>query len=202
MTYKFEKIDKIVKIVPLVSVFSKMTVKRLKQEALPNMAPNMCHMNCYGLALWFKDHGIKVDIVQGYITLNERAPFLAARMGVKLESDKPHLKGNAPVMHSFLRFNGKYFDPTIETLFGMNMVSAYDYTAKRVFDYDTLNEYVRMQCSKFNHVIFTDTLEGISYRYRGAEEITLDWGHLDNEGNYVEPKTDPMAVIKELEIAS
>lgn len=202
MTYDFEKINKVVEITPIGKIFSQITLKKFRKDMKDVIQPNRCFYNAMVACAWFKKRGLDVKCVDGYLNPNEYAEVICAKYGIALNSTKHPRLNEGNMAHRFLVYNGKYFCPTLEFLFGMEWVRGYDYTALRIFTLETLIDYADMLNEKFSTDKYpVSTVDGRTFLDTDEGDITLDWGHIDDDGNYVEPEIDPIVIWKKYAVS-
>ena len=155
--------------------------------------PNQCFTNAIVAAQWFNQNGFYVEVVDGWYFPNDNGVEACERMGAKMFSEKHPRLNDAPSEHRFCKKGDKFFDPTLELLFGFNCTTWMDYTAARLFDYEELIDYMQEIKDTFNGDFYhnSSTLTGCTYFYDGEKDIPIYWGHIGEDGYFVKPQINP-----------
>ncbi len=200
MKYNFSKIDETVKIVPMGALFCKRIMDRLRKKCKGVIMPNQCFFNALVVAGWLREWGFDVEVVEGMQSQNDNYIALSRKLGLKEESDREHLKNQAPIAHRWLRKGDKYFDPTVELLFGMEFVRSFDYNAKRIYDNQELIRYAGEIRDTFgvDEVHFVSSITGTTFYYDGDNDIPVHWGYINDDGEYVAPEQNPYELFTAL----
>ena len=193
MKFNYTILNEPVTIVPMRSLFCKRIMDRFAKRCKGVFKPNLCYYNALVAARWLKEWGFDVEVVDGVLTTNDNYPLLCKKMGLAEESRYPHLQNNAPIGHRWCKKGNRYFDPTIEGLFGMEYVRAFDYKGMRVFDDQTLIAFANTIRSTFRseQIRFVSSISGCTYKYDGKHETLINWGYIDDNGNYIAPEKNP-----------
>lgn len=189
--YTFERVDKVVKISPMSTLFCKRIMDRFRKEMKSNILPNNCYMNAILAAAWLRERGFDIEIVEGEMIRNEQAEKIAKRCGMVFESKKHQRLNEAPTEHRFLRKNGKYFDPTLEIIASQGFSDAFDYKAIRVYSYEDISDFTYTTFEDYGELHFHNSISGLTYVYKGEEDIPLKWSYINEEGNIVKPNYNP-----------
>ncbi len=195
MNYNFKTIDTAVSISPMKTLFCKRIMDSFKKDMPGVIQPNRCFSNALIAAQWFREKGFDVEVVEGYMDKNNYAFEYARRMGISVYSEKHSRLNTEPVEHRFCKKGDKYFDPTIEFLFGFDMVKCFDYAGKRIYDYETLIDFAMRTEKDYGRIHFHSSISGLSYAYVGEKNIPIYWGHIDDNGEYVSPDSNPFDIF-------
>ena len=103
-----------------------------------------------------------------------------------------------PLEHRWCKKGEKYFDPTLEYLFGFEITKTWDYDAMRIYDADTLMDYALEINDRFGEMKFCDSIAGLSYAYVGNEDVPINWGYINENYEYVAPERNPVELRAEL----
>ena len=169
MRYVFEKVDSVVKISPMSTLFCKRIMDRLRKEIGRIILPDQCYQNAVVVSSWLAEMGFDVEIVEGEF---------------KTDTGKT-------IEHRFCRKGGKYFDPTIELLYGFVSTASVEYKAIRVYDIDVIVDFTAQTLNDYGQVHFHSSITGLSYVYKGDEDIPLVWNYIDDNGEIVKPEYNP-----------
>lgn len=184
MNYPFKTINAIIAITPMGKIFKSLTISRFKKDMLGRIRSNHCYENALLAAQWFIEHGYEVSIVDGFINANDYAFEYAAKHGIEVYS-KTNEESNQGSPHRFLFYNGYYFDVTIETLFGVEMLRTNTYTAYRQYEFGAiLHFYMDMQ-KLYGELYFADTITGKRHTYVDGECIRFYYDTINENGEYV-----------------
>lgn len=191
MRYEFEKVDEAVKVVPMSTLFCKRIMNRFRKEMVGKIIPNNCYQNAVIAAKWLNERGFDVEIVEGEMTANDYAEKIAAQYGMTVNSQKHQYLNEAPLEHRFCRKGDKYFDPTFEIIAPQGFNKGFDYKAIRVYDVDDIIDFAVDTLMEYGEIHFHNSISGLTYVYKGNEDIPLFWGRINEEGEVEKPNYNP-----------
>ena len=184
--YLFDTVNEKVQITPMSHLFCDRIMRKFNSVMRDVIQPNQCFMNAAIAADFFANEGFYVEVVEGYTLLNDYASKFAEKYGVSLYKENSH---SELIEHRWCKKGDKYFDVTIEFLFGWEMVKIMDYTAQRVYDYEDLIDFAALIGKEYygdKKLKFVDSIKGVSYLYDGDKDIPIYWGYINDEGKFVE----------------
>lgn len=196
--YYFDSVNEQVSITPMKHLFCERIMRYFKNNMTGVIQPNQCFANAIVAAEWFSEKGFDIEVVEGHMVPNNYCFENAGRMGYKVHSEKHPRLNTEPLEHRFCKKGDKYFDPTIEFLFGFERVKMFDYTARRIYDYETLIAFAMRTKEDYGTLHFHSSISGLSYVYVGEKDIPIYWGHIDENGDYISPRKNPFEVMKAL----
>ena len=191
MKYTFETINETVKISPMSTLFCKRIMDRFRKEMTGKILPNNCYMNAVMAAAWLRERGFDIEIVEGELTANAYAEKIVAQYGMTVNSQKHQYLNNAPIEHRFLRKGDKYFDPTFEITTPQGFNKGFDYKANRVYSYEDISDFTYTTIEDYGQIHFHNSISGLTYVYKGDEDIPLLWSYIDENGELVKPDYNP-----------
>ena len=164
--YEFETINSTITMTPMRKLFSGITTSRFRGDMQGMILPNRCYRNALIAAEWFKSRGIKVEVVDGYVftdTMNKE-------------------DGST---HRFLKYGDKYFDPTLEYLFGLQHLDGLNFFAVRSYEYETIRRFYADMHSVYGELYFSDTFSGIGKFYYDGFMYEFETDIIGENGEYV-----------------
>lgn len=192
MKIEFEKVNEDVKVNPMGTLFCKRVMDRFRKEMVNKIKPCCCYENAVIAAEWLIERGFDIEIVEGQYKPNEYGEKLARREINSYVSEHPTLGAMEYDGHRFCRKGDKYFDPTTEILLGVEGLKLYDYRALRIYDIDDIIDFAEEITLKDYGVLhFTDSITGLTYVYKGKDDVPLFWGCIDDNGVVVKPDYNP-----------
>lgn len=199
MKFNFKSIDECVEIVSMNRIFDRKTMECFRRAMKNRIMPDQCFTNAIMAACWFKERGFDVKTVDGCMYPNEYGERAAAARNIPYYSSKYDRLNNNPLEHRFCVFNGKYFDPTIEFLFGFEPTKWCDYEVYRIFEPQVLIDLAFELKNRFGEYHFFYTETGVTYFYaENDQEIPIHWGYVNENGDYIPPKENPVKFRDEL----
>lgn len=187
MEYQFDVINEQVKISPMRSLFCERIIKSFARGV--DIKPNCCFTNAVITAEWFQEHGFDVEVAEGRL--------VAKSQELLLPSQKVRLNTN-PIEHRWCKKGEKYFDPTIECLYGYEMTKTWNYDAIRLYESSTLRDYAEEIERRYGVLKFCDSISGFTYAWVGNEDVPINWGRISDSFDYVVPEENPVFVRDEL----
>lgn len=185
--FPFTPINKSVSITPMSNLFCARVRERFKRDMSGIILPFQCFKNAVLSAEWFQQHGFDdVEVVDGYYSENRKALEKFARVhNITLSNAAPCINDE----HRFLRRGDRYFDTTLEFLFGFEFARCYEYLACRAFEPSVIAAYSVMAARANNldtEFEWASSMEGKSYRYlESGEDIPMYWGRISEDFNFV-----------------
>ena len=174
------------------TLFCKRVMDGFRREMRGKILPNNCYVNAVIAAKWLQERGFDVEIVEGVMTVNDKAEAIAKKYGCSgVRSQKHDYLNEAPLEHRFCRKGDKYFDPTMDFLYGFGFAQGFDYKAIRVYDVDTIITFALQSKETYGEVHFHNSINGLTYVYKGEEDIPLIWYYIDDDGYLVMPDYNP-----------
>lgn len=195
--FKFEPINEQVKIVPMSTLFCKRVMDRFRKAMTGIIRENCCFTNAVIAAKWFQEQGFDVDVAEGSFHFNDYAWTICKKYGLQMYSQTHEYMNNGPQDHRFCRKGDKYFDPTLEFIFGFEWTKGYDYTASRVYDADELISFaITIGATYGEKPHFCGSISGLTYAWKDDEDIPIHWGKIDDNGVYVPPMENPYELLR------
>ena len=193
--YDFYVVDEKVVVVPMKTLFCKRIIEAFNKSMKGVIMPNRCFANALIAADWFNERGFDVEVVEGTIEPNDYCFKWSEKTGRPVYSTKHPRLNEEPIEHRFCKKGDKYFCPTLEFLFGFDMVRCVDFTAIRVYDYQTLVAFAMETQHLFGEPHLHSSISGLSYTYVGGEETPIYWGNINDDGVYVSPTSNPFLIV-------
>lgn len=174
-------------------LFCERIMKRFRKDMAGVIKPNQCFTNAVIAAQWFNQHGFYVEVVEGWFNPNEFGFSQCDKIGMKMFSEMHPYMNEPNAEHRFCKKGDKYFDPTLELLFGFEITKWLDYTAVRLYDYEEMIDYMQEIKDTFggDYYYSASTLTGCTYFFDGKEDIPIYWGHIGEDGYFVKPQINP-----------
>ncbi len=188
--YYFDSVNEQVSITPMKHLFCERIMRYFKKEFQGLILPNQCYTNALMAAEWFNEHNFYVEVVEGLYQHTPEAIAKYAKRGVILVEE--------PIEHRFCKKGDKYFDPTIEFLFGWDEVKTFTYTAQRIWDQPDLLDVAYETDKLFGKPAFCSSITGLCYHYtgKGNEQVPIYYGHVNDNGEFVPPKENPFETAR------
>ena len=177
--YEFITINGLVEITPMRKVFKKCTMDRFNKDMKGRIHKQGCFQNALIAAKWFRERGIAVEVVEGFIVPKEATSAFIE--GVAPENADPRI-GSA---HRFLKYGDKYFDPTLEFLFGVERLKLLVFAAFRSYEYETIMRFYMQMSLLYGEVYYSDTISGTGRVYVKGGYYEFPCDCIDEDGEYV-----------------